>query len=104
MSKSRKQAEFLILMSLLDGAKHGYEISKYIEDRSNGFFRMPFGTLYPILHRLEKEDLVSVEIENGDSAKPKKIYKLTKAGRNAAGHEADEFHLYTRAISRMVPG
>jgi PadR family transcriptional regulator PadR len=103
MSKSRKQGEFLILMALMNGPKHGYEVSKFVEDRSNGFFRMPFGTLYPILHRLEKEGLVSVEIE-GSELKPKKVYKLTKSGKAAAGEEAAQFQLMTRAIAKMVPG
>ncbi len=104
MSRGRKrQADFLVLMALLDGPKHGYDVSKFIEERSNGFFRMPFGTLYPILHRLEKDGLVSVEIE-GSEAKPKKVYKLTRSGKSSAADEASEFQMLTRAIAKMVPG
>lgn len=90
-------------MALLDGPKHGYEVAKFIEGRSNGFFRMPFGTLYPILHRLEKDGLVSCEVE-GSEAKPKKVYKLTRTGKTTAGEEATDFQHLTRAIARMVPG
>jgi PadR family transcriptional regulator PadR len=99
----RKHAEFLILMALLDGPKHGYSISKYIEDKSNGFFRMPFGTLYPILHRLEKDAIVTVEVADQDSGRPQKIYKLTKTGKQQANTEIEGFELFSKATNRLVP-
>ena len=101
--KKRKHAEFLTLMALLDSPKHGYDVSKFIEEKSNGFFRMPFGTLYPILHRLEKEGLVTVELEDKNSLRPKKIYKLTKSGKQMAHNEVSEFQLFYKAANRMVP-
>ncbi|MCB0366135.1 MAG: helix-turn-helix transcriptional regulator [Bdellovibrionaceae bacterium] len=94
---------FLVLMALLDGAKHGYEISKYIEERSRGFFRMPFGTLYPILHRLEKEGNVKVKIDDFSGAKSKKVYTLTSSGKKLAKEEVSEFDLLSKAIKWMVP-
>lgn len=93
------QGLFLVLMALLDGPKHGYEISKHIEARSNGFFRMPFGTLYPILHKLEKAELIKGE-DNGE----KKTYKLTALGRKNAAQEVGEFQEYSKAMNRLVPG
>ena len=106
MNKSenrRKQATFLTLMALLDSPKHGYEVAKFIEERSNGFFRMPFGTLYPILHGLEKLGLVTVEVKEEKTGRPKKIYKLTRAGKLQAQGEVEEFQHFSRAIHRMVP-
>lgn len=105
MSKTenrRKQATFLTLMALLDGPKHGYDVAKFIEERSNGFFRMPFGTLYPILHSLEKEGLVTVELNEETLGRPKKIYKLTKTGKQQAQDEVSEFHLFSKAVHKMV--
>lgn len=99
----RKHAEFLTLMALMDGPKHGYEVSKYIEEKSNGFFRLPFGTLYPILHRLEKEGLVDVNLEDKDSARPKKVYKLTKSGKEQAHYEVSDFHVFIKATNKLVP-
>ena len=47
--------ELLILSTLRDGAKHGYQIALDVEEGSNGLFRFRHGTLYPILHRLERD-------------------------------------------------
>lgn len=101
--EKRKHGEFLILMALSDGPKHGYEVAKYIEEKSNGFFKMPFGSLYPILHKLEKNDFVTVEIENEDSARPRKVYKLTKLGKQQANQETTDFQLFYKATTKLVP-
>lgn len=102
-SNARNQGSFLVLMALMDGPKHGYEIAKFIEARSNGFFRMPFGTLYPILHRLEKDGmLLSESADNEDRGK--KTYKLTAAGRKHAQGEVSEFQMYAKAMNRLVQG
>lgn len=100
---ARNQGAFLVLMALSDGPKHGYEVSKFIESKSNGFFRMPFGTLYPVLHRLEKEGFINGEVSADDSEREKKVYKLTAAGRKQAQAEASEFQLFAKAIHRLVP-
>jgi DNA-binding PadR family transcriptional regulator len=91
-------------MALMESPKHGYEIAKYIETRSNGFFRMPFGTLYPVLHRLEKEGLVDGSIDTSDSEREKKVYRLTAAGKRQAQGEIGEFQQFYKAVNRLVPG
>ncbi len=90
-------------MALSDGPKHGYEVAKYIEDKSHGFFKMAFGSLYPILHKLEKNNLVTVEIENEDSARPRKVYRLTKLGKQQATQETADFVLFYKATTKLVP-
>lgn len=90
-------------MALVDGPKHGYEISKYIEERSNGFFKMPFGTLYPILHNLEKQSYVTVDVEGEDTARPRKVYKLTKVGKQQATQDTADFQLFCKATTKLVP-
>ena len=101
---ARNQGLFLVLMALMDGPKHGYEVAKFIEARSHSFFRMPFGTLYPILHRLEKDGLIIAQIESSESEREKKIYKLTAAGKKQAQTEMTEFQHFTKAVNRLVPG
>ena len=103
MAKKRKHKEFLILMALMDGPKHGYEVSKHIEEKSNGFFKMPFSTLYPILHSLEKSGFVSMSLKNKESLKPKKVYRLTKKGEKQAHQEVEEFDLFFLATKNLVP-
>jgi PadR family transcriptional regulator, regulatory protein PadR len=78
---NRTLNEILILAVLQSGPKHGYQIAVEIEESSDGFFGFTHGTLYPILHHLEKEGLVDGEWESGGSRRKRKVYRLTAAGR-----------------------
>lgn len=73
--------ELLVLSTLRDDAKHGYQIALDVETDSDGRFRFRHGTLYPILHRLEGEGMIqgSWSTEGG---RRRKVYALTRAGRN----------------------
>jgi DNA-binding PadR family transcriptional regulator len=72
--------ELLILSTLRDGAKHGYQIALDVEAESNGLFRFRHGTLYPILHRLENAGLIKGSWGK-DGGRRKKVYELTPTGR-----------------------
>ena len=50
--------EAIIISTLIDSDRHGYEIALEIEEKSNKEFKLNHGTLYPILHKLEKERLI----------------------------------------------
>lgn len=99
----RNRTTFLVLLALSHGAMHGYEISKFIDDRSKGFFAMPFGSLYPVLHKLEKEKLISATWEPKNSLKPRKVYALSTKGRSVLNEEVEGFEQYTHAIALMMP-
>src|SRR5512142_2053095 len=67
----------LALLSLLgEGAKHGYQLMKELEERSGGLYRASAGSVYPTLQQLEDEDLIRSEQQDG-----KRVYSLTEAGR-----------------------
>lgn len=72
--------ELLVLSTLRDDAKHGYQIALDVETDSNGLFRFRHGTLYPILHRLEGEGLIKGSWST-DGGRRRKVYGLTPAGR-----------------------
>jgi DNA-binding PadR family transcriptional regulator len=72
--------ELLVLSTLRDSAKHGYQIALDVETDSNGLFRFRHGTLYPILHRLEAEGLIR-GAWSSDGGRRKKVYSLTPRGR-----------------------
>ena len=57
---ARDVHELLVLTTLREQSKHGYQIALDVEADSNGLFQFKHGTLYPILHRLEGEGLVRV--------------------------------------------
>lgn len=77
----RSLNELLILACLQAEPMHGYQIALEIEERSGGFFGFRHGTLYPILHLLEKEGLIDGNWDDGGSRRRKKAYALTAAGR-----------------------
>lgn len=74
--------ELLVLSSLREGPKHGYQIALDVESDSRGMFTFQHGTLYPILHRLEKEGLLAGRWSKGPGRR-RKEYTLTARGRTA---------------------
>lgn len=99
----RNRTTFLVLLALSHEAMHGYEIAKFIDVKSRGFFAMPFGSLYPVLHRLEVEKLITAKWEAKDTLKPKKTYALSPKGRKALGEEVGLFRSYSQAIGFLTP-
>ncbi len=73
--------EALILACLEEGARHGYQIALDIEEKGGGYFRFNHGTLYPILHKLEKEGLIKGAWSDEGPRGKRKSYGLTAKGR-----------------------
>lgn len=73
----------IVLRALQEKPMHGYEIIRYLEDKSHGMWRPSAGSIYPTLQMLEEQDLVKGTEVNG-----KKVYELTKAGQTAAKETA----------------
>jgi DNA-binding PadR family transcriptional regulator len=78
---SKDSNESLILAILSGGRKHGYQLALEIEERSGGFFRFNHGTLYPILHKLEKEGLIEGSWMKEGPKRKRKQYALTSKGK-----------------------
>lgn len=73
--------EALILAALAGGKKHGYQLALEIESRSEGAFKFNHGTLYPILHKLERDGLISGSWSADGQGRKRKSYALTRSGR-----------------------
>ena len=73
--------ESLILAILRDGKKHGYQIALEIEAKSRGRFKFNHGTLYPILHKLEKEGLIKGTWKQEGPKRQRKYYVVTAKGK-----------------------
>lgn len=99
----RNRTTFLVLLALSHGAMHGYEIAKFIDAKSKGFFAMPFGSLYPVLHRLEMDKLITAKWDDEGSGKPKKTYALSAKGKKALEEEVGIFRSYSQAIDLLLP-
>jgi PadR family transcriptional regulator, regulatory protein PadR len=77
---SKNFNEVIILSVLGEANRHGYEIALEIEERSNGAFKLNHGTLYPILHKLEKEGLIEGYWQSGQGKRKRKYYTITTNG------------------------
>ena len=71
----------LILNELSRGEGYGYGIAKGIVERSGGDLTVRPESLYPVLHRMEQEGLLSCQWIEADNGRPRKVYTLTKKGR-----------------------
>lgn len=95
--------ELLVLGALRGGAKHGYQIALDVEAESGGEFELRHGTLYPILHRLEREGLIGGRWTRGEGRR-RKEYELTRAGRAHLGEEADRLRDALERLLGMLEG
>jgi PadR family transcriptional regulator len=93
---------FLVLVALRGGPKHGYEIAAHLREASGGVLTLSFGALYPILHRLERDGLVSGSWQEVGPAKRKKVYALTSQGEAALGAERARYLAFAGALSKLL--
>ena len=73
--------DLLILKAVALGPVHGYAIAQRLEQVSRHVVQVPQGSLYPALHRLEKEGAVASEWKVSENRQRIKVYRLTTAGR-----------------------
>src|SRR6266567_9608510 len=74
-------AELLILSLIEDRARHGYEISKLIESRSEGTLKFNVASLYPLLYRLEARGWIQGRWVEKPAQRRRRYYRLTGQGR-----------------------
>ena len=99
--EARPQLDLLLLATLGRGPSHGYRAIELMRERSGGYFDYPEGTVYPALHRLERDGLVTSEWSTG-SGRRRRIYQLTPGGRSLLTRERNEWALLARAIEAVV--
>ena len=72
--------------------------------RSDHTFELKEGTLYPILHALEAERLVTVREKEAETGRVRKYYRITKKGMKALEEKKEEWRLFTKKVNDMVCG
>ncbi len=95
-------AEVLILSLLDDRPRHGYEIAKLIEKRSEGILEFHVASLYPMLYRLERRGWIEGRWLEKSGQRRRRFYKLTTAGRRALPAERRTWREFIRAIERVA--
>ena len=101
-SLTRSANEALILVVLADGPRHGYQLALDLAERSDGFFGFRHGTLYPILHKLEKDGLITgAWSEEGPRGK-RKSYALTVRGRRFAREQRESWRAFLERFRAVI--
>jgi DNA-binding PadR family transcriptional regulator len=80
---------------------HGYRIAQQIKARSKGVLDFKEGTLYPALHKLENEGLVA-SFEEVEKGRPRRYYRITKAGRTVLAKDREEWRDLSRAVTSIL--
>ena len=92
----------LILSLLKDGDKYGYEMVETLAKRSDDTFSLKEGTLYPLLHALEKEKFVESYSKTAPNGRERKYYRLTRSGREQLEYKEKEWKLFTEKVNAVL--
>lgn len=92
----------LVLSLLKDGDKYGYEMVDELARRSDDTFELKEGTLYPLLHTLEKNKLVSSYTKEGPGGRERKYYRLTDEGRRQLEYKTQEWRLFSEKVNAVL--
>lgn len=95
-------AELLILSLVEIRARHGYEISKLIESRSDGVLKFNVASLYPLLYRLEKRGWIQGRWVEKAGQRRRRYYKLTREGRKVLAAQRSGWEEFVAAINRIT--
>jgi DNA-binding PadR family transcriptional regulator len=94
------QLDSLILATVADAPAHGYAILQRLKDRSGGAFDLAEGTIYPALHRLERDGLLSSAWSTA-SGRRRRVYRVTKTGHGALAARRREWTQFSRAVEAV---
>ena len=92
----------LILALLTDGDKYGYEMVSELARRSDNTFELKEGTLYPLLHTLEKNKFVRSYTKLTPNGRERKYYQLTKDGLAQLENKEQEWRLFSEKVNAVL--
>ena len=95
-------AELLILSLVEHQPRHGYELSKLIDSRSNGAIRFHVASLYPLLYRLEKRGWIEGRWVEKAAQRRRRYYRLTAEGRRVLKAQRRNWREFVEAIARIT--
>ena len=94
--------DLLILQTLQWGPQHGYGISQAIRTNSGEVLRVDTGSLYPALHRMERQEWISSEWKVSENRQRVKVYRLTADGKRRLASERSRWDQFSEAIARAL--
>ena len=95
----------LLVLSLLEKEDmYGYQMITELSRRSNDTFQMKEGTLYPVLHSLERDKLVTAREQETPSGRKRRYYHITAAGLRALEEKQEQWTAYSKAVTAILAG
>jgi PadR family transcriptional regulator PadR len=94
--------DLLILQTLQWGSQHGYAIGQNIRAKSSDLLHVETGSLYPALHRLEKQKWISSEWKVTEQNQRAKFYRLTATGKKQLLSERSRWEQVVKAMSGVL--
>jgi len=101
----KKGSAELLILSLVEGRpRHGYDIARLIEQRSEGALSFHAASLYPLLYRLEKRGWILGRWTEKPGERRRRLYRLTPEGHKALAAQRSGWESFARAINRIAGG
>jgi PadR family transcriptional regulator PadR len=94
--------DLLILKTLAAGPMHGWGVAQKIHVLSEDVLQVNQGSLYPALHRLEQQGLITAQWGASDNNRQAKFYELTRAGRRQLAEETRNWERMAGAVARIL--
>jgi transcriptional regulator len=95
--------DMLLLAAIHPEPAHGYAIAERLRGRSAGAFDLPEGTLYPALHRLERNGLLASRWSEVQGRR-RRVYQVTRKGTRALAKHQEQWRSFSRAVESVVEG
>ncbi|MFC4024662.1 PadR family transcriptional regulator [Oceanobacillus longus] len=92
----------LVLQLLNERDMYGYELVKEMDRRSEHHLQMKEGTLYPALHKMEKQEYIECYWQNQEKGPARKYYRITAQGIEILEERTTEWHRYVQVMNNLI--
>jgi PadR family transcriptional regulator PadR len=92
----------LVLRLLEREPMYGYQMIQHLRDRSEGYFRLGEGALYPLLHEMEESGFLRAEWRDQDGRPKRRYYHLTGKGRRELARRLETWQGFTKAVHLVL--
>ena len=94
--------DLLILKTLEKGPNHGFGITLHIQQVSAGLLKVEEGSLYPALHRLDRDKLLAAEWKVSENGRRARYYKLTPLGRKTLAAQTETWDMLRKGVTKVL--
>ncbi len=92
----------LVLESLAAGERHGFDVSRWVRERTDGVLEIPDAALYKALHRMQERGWLTARWGRSENKRKAKFYAMTAAGRAALAEEKEAWTAFATAVTQAL--